>query len=97
MSPVVLYSSAANYQKNQINSGDIDSGSYKISTKSQRDIEKRYLIFDKGDSRLSKFTLIDIFDNTITDIVVSQNKKGFDTEKNILHETYYGVCKHPKN
>ena len=97
MSPVVLYSSAANYQKNQTNSGDIDSGSYKISTKSQRDIEKRYLIFDKGDSRLSKFTLIDIFDNTITDIVVSQNKKGFDTEKNILHETYYGVCKHPKN
>ena len=41
MSPLVLYSSVANYQKNQINSGDIDSGNFKISTKNQRDIEKK--------------------------------------------------------
>ena len=33
MSPVVLYSSGTNYQKNQINSGDVDSGNFKISTK----------------------------------------------------------------
>ena len=33
MSPVVLYSSGANCQKNQINSGDVDSGNFKISTK----------------------------------------------------------------
>ena len=78
MSPVVLYSSAANYQKNQINSGDIDSGNFKISTKNQKDIEKRYLILDKGYSSLSKFTLKDIFGNRITNIVVAQNKKNFD-------------------
>ena len=33
MSSVVLYSSGANNQKNQINSGDVDSGNFKILTK----------------------------------------------------------------
>ena len=94
MSSVVLYSSGANYQKNQINSGDVDSGNFKISTK--KEMEKRYLILDKGGSRVSKFTLIDIFDNWITNVVVAQNKKSFDGELNIFHKTYYGSCKHPK-
>ena len=96
MSPIVLYSSAANFQRDRRQDGNIDSG-FTISIKKQKDIEKRYLILDKGDSRVSKFTLIDIFDNGITNIVVAQNKKSFDNEKNILHETHYGSCRHPKN
>ena len=96
MSPIVLYSSAANYQKDQRRDGNIDSG-FTISTKKQKDIEKRYLILDKGDSRVSKFTLLDIFEDTVTDIVTGPNKKNYDTKRNILHETYYGGCKHPKN
>ena len=97
ISPVVLYSSGANYGKNQIKEGNIDSGNFKISTIKNKNIEKRYLIIDKGNFNFSKFTLINIFDNAITNIVVEQNKKSFDTENNILHETYYGSCRHPKN
>ena len=53
-------------------------------------------IFDKGNR--SKFTLIDSFDNAITDITLSENKfKSSITEKNILHEIYYGICYQPKN
>jgi len=55
-------------------------------------MEKRYLILDKGGSRVSKFTLIDIFDNWITNIVVAQNKKSFDGELNVFHETYMGAA-----
>ena len=96
MSPVVLYSSAANFLRDESKEGNIDSG-FTISTKKQQDIEKRYLILDKGDSRVSKFTLLDIFEDTVTDIVTGPNKKNYDTKRNILHETYYGGCKHPKN
>ena len=95
MSPVVLYSSAANFQRDRRQDGNIDSG-FTISIKKQKDIEKRYLILDKGDSRVSKFTLLDIFENTVSDIVTAPNKKNFDTKRNILHETYYGGCKNPK-
>ena len=73
-----------------------------IWEKRERDYDKRYLmldralLFDKG--KRSKFTLIDSFDNAITDITFSQNKyKSAVTEKNILHEIYYGICYQPKN
>ena len=96
MSPLVLYSSAANYQRDKSQEGNADSG-FTVFLKKQQDIEKRYLILDKGYSRVSKFTLLDIFENTVTDIVTAPNKKNFDAKRNILHETYYGGCKHPKN
>ena len=92
--PVVLYSSVANFKETR------DSRSR--WEKRERDYDKRYLmldrapIFDKGNR--SKFTLIDSFDNAITDITFSQNKyKSAVTEKNILHEIYYGICYQPKN
>tara|TARA_B100000242_G_C42898904_1_gene416954 strand:- start:66 stop:683 length:618 start_codon:yes stop_codon:yes gene_type:complete len=92
--PVVLYSSVANFKETR------DSRSR--WEKRERDYDKRYLmldrapIFDKGNR--SKFTLIDSFDNAITDITLSENKfKSSITEKNILHEIYYGICYQPKN
>ena len=92
--PVVLYSSVANFKETR--------NLKNIWEKRERDYDKRYLmldralLFDKG--KRSKFTLIDSFDNAITDITFSQNKyKSAVTEKNILHEIYYGICYQPKN
>jgi len=47
--------------------------------------------------KFSKFTLIDIFDNRTTNIITSQNEKGYEGEIKTLHETYYGGCNQPKN
>jgi len=95
MSPVVLYSSAAKFQRDKKQDGNIDSG-FTISLKKQKDIEKRYLILDKGDSTGSRFTLLDTFENTVSDIVTTSNKRNFESKRNILHETYYGSCKKSK-
>ena len=92
--PVVLYSSVANFKETR------DSRNRWV--KRERDYDKRYLmldralLFDKG--KRSKFTLIDSFDNAISEITLSQNKPtSHVTEKNILYEIYYGICYQPKN
>ena len=62
-----------------------------------QNVNTRYLILDKGTSTFSRFTLMDTAEDSDQEIRINQNKKKFNIEKNILHETYYGGCKQPKN
>ena len=78
----------------------LESGFYidDINTKyKQRNFNSRYFILDNGKSKSSSFTLIDTSEDDFTEIKSNQNKKKFNVDKNILHETYYGRCKQPKN
>ena len=58
-----------------------------------QNVNTRYLILDKGTSTFSRFTLMDTSEDSDQEIRINQNKKKFNIEKNILHETYYGGCK----
>ena len=88
--PIILISSRKDFDKTTSFS-DIT-----VTTRSAN-VDKRYLIFDKGISNSSRFTLIDTFENNISVIRANQDKKKFDNEKNLSQEAYYGYCKQPKN
>tara|TARA_B100000287_G_scaffold420323_1_gene459560 strand:- start:404 stop:1006 length:603 start_codon:yes stop_codon:yes gene_type:complete len=91
-SPVVLYSSGNNLWKSEgpINS-NFNSGIFK---KKEAKIYKKYLILDKGESSFSKFTLINTFENTKSEIKIYSNTKSMDLEKDISQEISYGYCKY---
>jgi len=77
---------------------DLESGTYTDGmTYKTKKFNSRYLILDNGKSKFSRFTLLDTSEDNSQEIKINQNKKKFNVEKNILHETYYGSCKHPKN
>ena len=79
---------------------DLESGYYTNDTNTKykkKNFNSRYLILDNGKSKFSSFILIDTSEDNFTEIKINQNKKKFNVEKNILHETYYGSCKQPKN
>ena len=88
--PIILISSRKDFDKTTSFS-DIT-----VTTRSAN-VDKRYLIFDKGISNSSRFTLIDTFENNISVIRANQDKKEFNNEKNLSQEAYYGYCKQPKN
>ena len=88
--PVILtYSSKM--LTNSANPNDINT------TYKEKIFNSRYFILDNGKSKSSSFTLIDTSKDNFTEIKINQNKKKFNVDKNILHETYYGRCKQPKN
>ena len=69
--------------------------------KKESDKTKRYLILDRGvlidrgDLKSSSFKLMDTFDKRSN---LRKNKsKDVVYERNILHETYYGICRKPQN
>ena len=88
--PIILISSRKDFDKTTTFS-DIT-----VTTRTAN-VDKRYLIFDKGISNSSRFTLIDTFENNISVIRSNQDKKEFNNEKNLSQEAYYGYCKQPKN
>ena len=76
---------------NSANPNDINT------TYKEKIFNSRYFILDNGKSKSSSFNLIDTSEDNFTEIKINQNKKKFNVDKNILHETYYGRCKQPKN
>jgi len=88
--PIILISSRKDFDKTTTFS-DIT-----VTTRTAN-VDKRYLIFDKGISNSSRFTLLDTFENNISVIRANQDKKEFNNEKNLSQEAYYGYCKQPKN
>ena len=88
--PIILISSKKDFDKTTTFS-DI------TVTRNTINADKRYLILDKGNSNSSRFTLIDTFENYISVVRANQDKKEFNSEKNLSQEAYYGYCKQPKN
>ena len=88
--PIILISSRKDFDKTTTFS-DIT-----VTTRTAN-VDKRYLIFDKGISNSSRFTLLDTFEKGISVIRANQDKKEFNNEKNLSQEAYYGYCKQPKN
>ena len=92
VSPVLLYSSGQNLWKSEgpINSA-FNSG---ILKKKEAEIYKKYLILDKGESSLSKFTLINTYENTKKELKIYSDTRKLDFEKDISQEISYGSCKY---
>ena len=88
--PIILISSRKDFDKTTTFS-DIT-----VTTRTAN-VDKRYLIFDKGISNSSRFTLLDTFEKGISVIRANQDKKEFNNEKNLSQEAYSGYCKQPKN
>ena len=88
--PIILISSRKDFDKTTTFS-DVT-----VTTRTAN-VDKRYLILEKGISNSSRFTLIDTVRNDVSVIRANQDKKEFNNEKNLSQEAYYGYCKQPKN
>ena len=91
ISPIVLYTSAMSYSKNDTKSTDF------VLKKGEKKIYKTYLILDKGKSSSSKFTLLKTLEtkNSEMKYFLNKNKKTGEIDKEISQEISYGFCKKP--